>query len=122
MGGADPGRVGSAYCSARSPMNQAVDALGGFSIDEGGIFLIFLIHSAARCSDLSSCSMVTGTACLAAELTCVLVRAEIGSSPIARTRRSLHQPALRHVVFWSSPFRVLRHSRRAGAPACRSWS
>jgi hypothetical protein len=39
-------------------MNQAVDALGGFSIDEGGIFLIFLIHSAARCSASSSCSMV----------------------------------------------------------------
>jgi hypothetical protein len=64
-------------------------------------------------------SMVTCTACLAAELTCVLARAEIGSSPIARTRRPLHQPALRRVVFWSSPFRVLRHSRRAGAPACR---
>jgi hypothetical protein len=30
------------------PLNQAVDALGGFPIDEeGGIFLIFLIHSAA---------------------------------------------------------------------------
>ena len=40
------------------PLNQAVDALGGFSIDEGGIFLIFLIHSAARCSASSSCSMV----------------------------------------------------------------
>ena len=38
--------------------NQAVDALGGFSIDEGGIFLIFLIHSAARCSASRSCSMV----------------------------------------------------------------
>ena len=41
------------------PLDQAVDALGGFSIDEdGGIFLIFLIHSAARCSASSSCSMV----------------------------------------------------------------
>jgi hypothetical protein len=30
-----------------SRLNQEVDALGGFSIDEGGIFLIFLIHSAA---------------------------------------------------------------------------
>jgi len=70
----------------------------------------------------SCCSMVTCTACLVGELTCVLARAEIGSSPIARTRRPLHQPALRRVVFWSSPFRVLRHSRRAGAPACRSWS
>jgi|HubBroStandDraft_6_1064221.scaffolds.fasta_scaffold10715_2 hypothetical protein len=58
MGGADPGRVGSAYCSARSPLNQAVDALGGFSIDEGGIFLISLIHSADRCSASSNCSMV----------------------------------------------------------------
>jgi hypothetical protein len=58
MGGADPGRVGSAYCSARSPLNQAVDALEGFSIDEGGIFLLFLIHSAALCSASSSCSMV----------------------------------------------------------------
>jgi len=38
--------------------NQAVDALGGLSIDEGGIFLIFLIHSAARCSASSSCSIV----------------------------------------------------------------
>ena len=58
MGGADPGRVGPAYCSARSPLNQAVDALEGFSIDEGGIFLLFLIHSAARCSASRSCSMV----------------------------------------------------------------
>jgi hypothetical protein len=41
------------------PLNQAVDALGGFSIDEeGGIFLIFLIHSAALCSTLSNCSIV----------------------------------------------------------------
>jgi len=40
------------------PPNQAVDALGGFSIDEGGIFLAFLIHSAARCSASSSCSIV----------------------------------------------------------------
>jgi len=39
-------------------MNQAVDALGGFSIDEGGIFLVFLIHSADLCSASSSCSMV----------------------------------------------------------------
>jgi hypothetical protein len=42
-----------------SSPNQAVDTLGGFSIDEeGGIFLIFLIHSAALCSASSSCSMV----------------------------------------------------------------
>jgi hypothetical protein len=27
-------------------------------MDEGGIFLVFLIHSAARCSASSSCSMV----------------------------------------------------------------
>ena len=40
------------------PLDQAVDALGGFSIDEGGIFLAFRIHSAARCSASSSCSMV----------------------------------------------------------------
>jgi hypothetical protein len=78
MAGADLDPVGLAYCGARSPLNQAVDALGGLSIDEGGIFLIFLIHSAARCSDLSSCSMVTCKACLAAELTCVLARAELG--------------------------------------------
>ena len=38
--------------------NQAVDALGGFSTDEGAIFLLFLIHSAALCSASSSCSMV----------------------------------------------------------------
>jgi len=40
------------------PPNQVVDALGRFSIDKGGIFLIFLIHSEARCSASSSCSMV----------------------------------------------------------------
>jgi hypothetical protein len=39
--------------------NQAVDASGGFSVDEeGGIFLVFLIHSAALCSASSSCSIV----------------------------------------------------------------
>jgi hypothetical protein len=38
---ADLDPVGLAYCGARSPLNQAVDAFGGFSIDEGGIFLIF---------------------------------------------------------------------------------
>ena len=38
--------------------DQALEALGGFSIDEGGIFLLFLIHSAARCSASSNCSMV----------------------------------------------------------------
>jgi hypothetical protein len=58
MGGADLDPVGLAYCSARSPLNQAVDALGGFSTDEGAIFLLFLIHSAALCSASSSCSMV----------------------------------------------------------------
>jgi hypothetical protein len=42
------------------PLNQAVHALGGFSIDEGGIFPIFLIHSAALCSASSSCSMGMG--------------------------------------------------------------
>jgi hypothetical protein len=29
----------------------------GFSVEEGGIFLVFLIHSAARCSASSNCSM-----------------------------------------------------------------
>ena len=55
---ADLDPVGLAYCDAISPLNQAVDAFGGFSIDEGRIFLIFLIHSAAPCSASSSCSMV----------------------------------------------------------------
>ncbi len=52
-------RIGSCEESRRrktSPLNQAVDAsfsladrcLGGSSIDEGGIFLVFLIHSAAQ--------------------------------------------------------------------------
>ena len=38
--------------------DQAPDALGGLSIDEGGIVLVSPIHSAARCSDSSSWSMV----------------------------------------------------------------
>jgi hypothetical protein len=53
-------------CSgARDPRNQAVDVSfsvarcsEGSSMEEGGIFLVFLIHSAARCSASSSCSMV----------------------------------------------------------------
>ena len=48
-----------AHCNAISFFpSQALDALGGFSIDEGGIFFVFLIHSAARCSASSNCSMV----------------------------------------------------------------
>jgi len=39
------------------PPNHAVDALGEFSIDEGGIFLAFLIHSAALCSAARGCSI-----------------------------------------------------------------
>ena len=38
------------------PPNQAVDALEDFSIEEGRIFLISQIHSAALCSASSSCS------------------------------------------------------------------
>ena len=53
------GSISDTFCLAKIvPLNQAVDALGGFSIDEGGIFLLFRIHSAARCSASSSCSMV----------------------------------------------------------------
>jgi len=56
----------AAYCEKTPALNQAVEASfclagrrsGGSSIDEDGIFLVFLIHSAARCSASSSCSMV----------------------------------------------------------------
>jgi hypothetical protein len=48
----------AAYCEKTSPLNQAVDASfslafrfsGGSSIDEDGIFFVFLIHSAALSS------------------------------------------------------------------------
>src|SRR5580692_371301 len=54
------------YLNRLHLLNQAVDASfslafrfsGGSSIDEDGIFFVFLIHSAARCSASSSCSMV----------------------------------------------------------------
>ena len=56
----------AAYCEKTPALNQAVDASfslgcrcsGGSSMDEEGIFFVFLIHSAARCSASSSCSMV----------------------------------------------------------------
>ena len=48
-----------AHCNAKSFFpDQALEALGGFSIDEGGIFLLFRIHSAALCSASSNCSIV----------------------------------------------------------------
>ena len=54
------------YLNRLHLLNQAVEASlslagrrsGGSSIDEDGIFFVFLIHSAARCSASSSCSMV----------------------------------------------------------------
>ena len=48
---ASAGRVSLLECE-NLPLNQAVHAWGGFPIDEGGIFPIFLIHSAALCSAL----------------------------------------------------------------------
>jgi hypothetical protein len=41
-----------------SRLGQAVEAFGGFSIEDGGILRIFRIYSAAFCSASSSCSMV----------------------------------------------------------------
>jgi hypothetical protein len=46
------------FCPVEASFSLAGRCSGESSIDEGGIFLVFRIHSAARCSASSSCSMV----------------------------------------------------------------
>src|SRR5579863_2319562 len=41
-----------------APCSRVGRRSGGSSLEEGGIFLVFLIHSAARCSASSNCSIV----------------------------------------------------------------
>ena len=77
-------------------LNQTVDASvssfgwcsGGSSIELGGIFLVFLIHSAALCSASSNCSMVMVL------LTWFLARAICSIEDQVRIRHSMITRAL----------------------------